>query len=307
MNVRDFLKRVEKGAINTSSGGQLSAQQAKKFIDTVRDMNNLWNGYIEILPVTGPSRNIDIIGLADKAWRGATEGTAPADVVGVSASRRTLTPVEVILPYDITYDFLEENIEQADAEALINAMFAKQFSNDMLNGGINGDTGSGDPFFTPFDGWAKTIKADGSANEYTGAVADASKMLDVIFPELYKTLPAKWRQNKSELVYITSGDSVVTYHEELMTRGTSLGDNVIVNGGNLPFYGIEVVGVPYMPTDFHMLTLKNNLKAGVGRAFTREVQRQPRKRMIEYTITAKVDVDYALSDAIAYADTSDWV
>ncbi len=56
-------------------------------------------------------------------------------------------------------------------------------------------------------------------------------------------------------------------------------------------------GIPYGKT---LMTPPKNLALGFGRDFTNYRFLNARKRNLEYTITAKVDSNYAVSDAIAY-------
>jgi len=312
MTVKEFLQLIESGnlakaAILTSAGGQLSPENAERFINAVRDQNSVFKANeVEIIPMKASTKNIDVIGLASRVMRGIQEGTAPSDVVGVSIARRTLVTKEVILPYDVSYSFLEENIEGQDVDAVLNSMFATQFGNDLLDLGVNGDESSQDEFIKINNGWLKLVAGDAAAHEFVGSAGDEGKVKDVIFPGLMAALPNKWKGDPNLLSFYVSPSVEEAYRGELGERATALGDAFLTEYKRARYKGIEVVPLAYMPDSVVVLTLKRNFKVGIGRQISYERQLQPRKRIIEYTITAKSDFNYALSDAIAFTNTASW-
>ena len=312
MTVREFLQKLNdetflaKAAITTASGGQLSPEDADKFIDTVVEENDFFDKHAEIVKMTASTKNIDIIGIASRVLRKATEGVAPTETVGVNIERRSLETVEVILPYDVSYSFLEENIEGKDVDDLLNKMFAKQFGNDLLDLGCNGDSSSADDFLKIDDGWIEIIKNDANVHEFVGNAGNKTDYKGHVFPGLISSLPNKWKRNLNALAIYVSPTVEEAYRSELADRATALGDQMLTEKRIARYKGIDVVPVAYFPDDFFLLTIRQNLKVGVGRQISYERQPQPRKRIIEYTITAKIDFNYAISDAIAYAYTGDW-
>lgn len=296
--VKQLLDDIKKGAITTATGGLMSAENAQRFINTVRDENPLFKNEIEVLTVGGDSRTIDTLGLAARVMRKATEGVAPGDPVGATIGRHTLTPVEVILPYDVSLSWLEDNIEGEDADALLRRAFATQFGNDSLDVGINGDTADLDAFIQILDGWIKQIANDGNTHLYSPT--DATKFADDVFPGLLSALPNKWRANKQGLSIYLSPNDEESYRKELRSRGTALGDAVLTGSRPVSFSGIDVVPVSWWPDGKPVLMPKKNLKVGYKRNISTAKQAQPRKRIMEYTITARFDAKYAVSDAISY-------
>ena len=53
-----------------------------------------------------------------------------------------------------------------------------------------------------------------------------------------------------------------------------------------------------MPDETIIFTHAKNLAVGIGRAMRIGRQVQERKRAIEYTVTAKTDAEYAVSDQL---------
>ncbi len=328
MTVKDFLEAIQKGAITTSTGGQLSAEQAKQFINTVVDENPFFgaqgskDGEIEVIPMTASQRQIDVIELASRIMRPGVEGTAPSTTVAPTIKRRTLTAKEVLLPYDVTFSFLEENIEGEDVDALLQVMFATQFGNDLLDLAINGDDGLAETitdtapadgfddttglsqndhtFLRQNNGWVDLIVAD-SDTHVASLTSSSRDFKGVIFPALMDAIPQKWLADKSKLSFYVSPKMERTYRAQVAGRETALGDQLLISGRKVQFDGIDVVAVTNWPDLNPTLTLKKNLKVGVGRSLRVGKQIQERKRIIEFTLTGKVDAEMAVADAVSYA------
>jgi hypothetical protein len=307
MTVKELLEELKKAAITTSSGGQLTTEDADKFINTVVSQNELFQTDVEVISMTAATRNIDVIGLASRVMRKATEGVAPTEIVGVNIGRRVLSVEEVILPYDVSLRWLEENIEGKNADTLLQNMFATQFGNDLLDLGCNGDEASADPFLSINDGWLTIMKADSGVNEFTGQAASKTDYKGHVFPGLLSTMPNKWKRNPDALALYVSPAVEEGYRDQLAERATGLGDVYLTEKKEARFKGILVKPVPYFPDDMMVLTIRRNFKIGIGRQISYERQNQPRKRIMEYTITAKADFEYAISEAVTYAYTGDWI
>ena len=286
---------LEKAAILTSTGGQLSPEQAKKFISTVVDQSEMLKR-ISVQPMSANTFQIDVVDIAGRQMRKATEGTDPGFTASVTIPRRSLSTVEVILPYDISISFLEENIEREQAEKTLNEKFAAAFANDILDLGFNGDEASADAFLQINDGWLKIAANDANVNSVTNT--GTSDWLGTQFPAMLKALPAKYRRNPQELVYLVSPDVEEDYRQQLGGRSTALGDTYVAEARRARYHGIDVYPAPFMPDNKQLLTTWKNLYVGIGRSMRVDKFLNARKRVIEYTITAKIDYNYAVSDLI---------
>lgn len=296
MDPKDLLAMVRK-AVETSSGGQLTTEQAKKFFDTVVQQDEFISK-IQTVNMTSSTYQLNTIGVASRVMRGAAEGTAPEDTVGVTITPRTLTTKEVILPFDVTFSFLEENIEGGNAKTLLNTLFAKSFKNDTLDLAINGDESSQDNFLKMNDGWLTIADDDSTVHDYTIA---ASPTWKTVFSGMLALMPTKWRGNVSELCFLVAPDVEQAYRDELGARNTALGDSMIVDNRGSQYNGITIVPCPFMPGGASpkvLLTKYQNLAIGIGRDMRFGSQIQERKRVIEYTITAKIDFNYVSGDMI---------
>ena len=329
MTIQEILARIQKAAIATAAGGQLTTQQAKEFIDLVVSQNSLLQK-IQTVQMTSQSYQLNMIGLASRVMRGATEGTDPGSAQGINITPRTLTYTENILPYDITFSFLEENIEGANAESKINEIFAKAFGNDLLDLAINGDesldaaitdgdtngiddttglTQNDHTFLRQNDGWLKLAREDESVNFNTLSSSIASWKTE--FKNTLAMLPNKWKTNPGELVFLVSPDVETEYRDELAGRETALGDEYQVKNKRAEYQGIAVEPVSFWPGSgtahypggpVVMLTKYKNLAVGIGRNMRVGRQIQERKRVVEYTITAKTDFNYVAGEMMVLSE-----
>jgi HK97 family phage major capsid protein len=291
---------IQKAAVATTTGGQLTPQQLRRFLTTVRSESELLSR-VTIQPMSANTFYLDIISIAGRQMRAAVEGTDPGFTANVTIPRRSLVTKEVILPYDVTYTFLEENIAGGGVEAALNAYFATAFAKDLQDSAINGDEDSGDAFLNINDGWIDIADADGSTNKYTNASSDWK---DTILPAMWSLLPPKYRSEPG-LVYLMSFNDYDAYWNQLGNRATIGGDKYLEQFRDaLPYHGRPVIPVSSWPDNRPMLTTFSNLAIGIGRNITREAMRQPRPRKIEYTLTAKLDFNYAISEMVVIGNVA---
>lgn len=293
---------IAKGAngIDTTdlaNGGKLDSQRANKFIDYMVDSSVLLKN-IEVIRMTSDTYQLDTIGVAGRIVRKATENVAPTEIAGVSTGKRTMQVTEVILPFDIGYRFLEDNIEKGGAEDHVARLFAQQFANDVEDLGINGDTAdvSADADFLTIDnGWVKIAKTEAAFNKYDTAASTDYK--GAVFPGMLRAMPEKWKRRR-DLVFLVSPQVEEDYRLSLANRETVLGDQQLTEGTVQKFAGYNVIAVPFLPTGTHLLTPWKNLAFGIHeREILVEKQRQTRKRVIEYTTTARIDYNWVNPEA----------
>jgi len=295
MSNEEIIKLI-KAQILTTAGGQLSAKELDAFIDTCVEQSKFL-GMARVERDIATTLNLDTLGVSSRIMVKGTEATEPSadEKAGVSIGRRSLTPIEAILPYDISFSFLRSNIEKEGAEAKINNVFARQFANDTVDLAFNGDTASANGCLKITDGYIKRAKADADAHTDTYVADD--KIIDVLLAML-ETLPSKWRGNLSELAFLMSPKNELKYRQELATRNTALGDIYLVKNDPIAFQGIKCEPIAQMPDTEIMLTMPINLAVGYGSELRVGKQLQERKRLVEYTLGTFVDANYVVSDQV---------
>jgi hypothetical protein len=306
---------IRKAAISTATGGQLNTEQSKELIDLVVSQNEFLQK-IQTVQMTSSEYQLNTLELNARMLRAGVEGVSPDEVFGVNITPRTLRYKETVLPFDITFSFLEENIEGSNAEGKIQRGFAKAFGNDLLDLAINGDeslpatindvdedgfddtTGlslNDHKFLRQNDGWIKTALNDSAVHQFTIPNTTDYK---AVFKSMFKLMPNKWKRNLNSLIFLVSPNVEFEYRSQLGERATSLGDSMIIESRSVQFNGVDVYPLPYMPDSTVMFTHIKNLAIGIGRQLRIGRQVQERKRVIEYTVTSKTDSDYAVSDQI---------
>lgn len=295
MENRRVLKAVTSSDLNT--GGRLNPQQADRFITYMVDQSAFLQE-IRLERMDSPTFDLDTLGVGSRLIRKAVEAQEPTNVVGIQTGKKQLNTVEAILPADISITFLEDNIERAGAEDTIARLLAAQFKNDLIDLMFNGDTGDvGSPdhdFLILDDGLIKLAKASTGTHKFdTNASTDYK---GVVFPGMLQMLPDKWKQDKESLRFLVSPSVAEAYVDQLATRNTQLGDELLQTGRLPMFQGVKIRPVPYLPDNVLFLTPIKNIAAGVQRQFTVDRERRPRRRIVEYTMTMRFDAAQIVID-----------
>lgn len=241
-----------------ASSGKLNPAQADKFIDYVIDITGLKN-QARVIRFRNEQLDIDKIGVGKRAAMPATEAVAPATRRGITTSKVSLNPKEIIVPFEISDSFREINLEGESVEDHIIKMMATQLANDLetlyINGDVNGpgalegdilDGGSGtqyvlDSYLKLFDGW---LKMGRSANIYD---AQGANIGSSIFSRMINTLPAKFKRNRADLRFFTSIELEQLMREKLSTRATAKGDSSLQDIAPISMFGVPVIPFPLFP------------------------------------------------------------
>lgn len=252
---------VKQAVITTNdlaAAGKLNDEQADKFIDYVIDVTGA-NEFARIVRFRAENLNIDKIGVGARVTMPAAEARDPGRRKGVNTSKVTLTPKELMTPFEIGDSFVENNLEGDDVEDHIVRMMATQMANDVEELQINGDalgpavtedslvTGGSsteyvkDTFLALFDGWLR--KADG-ANliDFEGAAISNNT-----FTRMLNALPAKFRRRKRDLVFLCSQELEQLYRERVAARATAAGDSALSGQNAMTPFGVPLVGLALFP------------------------------------------------------------
>ncbi len=297
----ELVKLLEKANITTSTGGQQSAQDVAEFVELSVDQTAVLKA---IRNETGivTSRNIDALDLGDPAMVAATEATAPADgdIVAPTVGRKTLTPVEVLLAYNVSFDFLRKNVEGQDVNQTLNRLFAKRFGKDAVIVAFTGDTLLANDTRIHkcqriFNGFVKLALADADVHDVT---LNGTDYLGTIFPNMLDAMPKDYKDDRSSLGLFVSADVAEAYARQIGDRATAYGDSVLTGMALPMFRGIQLYPVFQMSDTKMILTPKNNLVVGFGNQMTVGMDIYNRRRIVEYTIIAGLDAEYVVGDAL---------
>lgn len=305
MTNQEILSQLAK--IDTTSGGLNPVQMPEEFITNLIAEDDFLR---EIRTVKGIKKEFQLMALnvGSRNLLKGTESTSPSqdDIKGLSITGRSLIPQEAILPYNISFRWLKQNLAGDAGEKQLNAEFMKAFKNDLVDLALNGDksTPDTDPdykFLIIADGYRKRISDDSGTNYYERSTNDTDWKSSV-FPALLKLLPARFKMNEKELFFICSHDVKEEYTVQLAGRATQLGDSFYTEAPKIYFRGIEIKAIPNCPYGTVILTPKKNLAAGFGDEITLYKEDDTRKRERKYTIETYIDFNYALSQAISWCN-----
>lgn len=313
-------QKLSKAAITTTGLSiALRHEEADRFIDYVVDQAPLLK-LCRTDKMSDRTKDIQKLGIGTRVFYGGTEGAAVVDTVTATPEKVTLTAVEGVAAGKITYDSLEDNIEgDAFMDHLIR-MITINAANEIEEAALAGDTtGSTGDLRDKLDGFYKQALA-GSGHAYNTDNATDLRLWPAtnatLATTILKSLPNKYRQNKSVLGWLQSPDIYEDFSSSLQGRSTGLGDNAITGIGELPLKGIKNVLCPMLPVDqaftdylsaaqtdgtFVMLTILQNLIVGYYRNITIETDRIIRERAMDLVISMRIANAIENTDAIAIA------
>jgi hypothetical protein len=246
---------VRKAVITTdalAAAGALNPEQANKFIDYVVDLTGLKN-MGRIVRFKPETLDIDKIGIGRRVAMPFTEARDPGVRRGVTTSKVSLTPKEIVVPFEIGDSFKQINIEGESVENHIVKMMATQFGNDVEELYVDGDTtghailesdyldgGSSteyvqDGYLALLDGWLR-LADDGNTVDFEGANISAN-----VFSRMLNAMPIKFRKQKDRLRFLGSPDLEQLFRERISTRATSSGDQALQSQQNLTPFGVQLM------------------------------------------------------------------
>lgn len=300
---------IEQKAIDSSvltNGGKLNAQQENQFMSYLADMNITLNRITNKVMTSDTANMDEIIAASRKIRARGTEASAVTVSDGISTSQRVLTAKGAVLAEDISLEFVEENIERGNINSTITSLLARQFANDANDLFYNGDEadtsgGATQAFLTQNDGVVAIAKADASVVDYD---ASSDTTVQAVLHGAMKAMGFQFKANALlTLEFFVPFTTAEIYANELTTRGTTFADAVLQNGlSRLPYFGMTVTGDPHLAGDEAFFTPSQNLVWGVRRGIRVETEWRPRKLAWEATLHAKMDNQYAKSEAIVLID-----
>lgn len=260
MTNEELVKKAIVTTADLAAGGKLNDVQADQFIDFVIDVTEL-RGSVRVVRFTNENLSIDKLGVGQRVSVPKEEAKDPGVRKGVSTSKVTLTPKEIMTPFEISDNFGEHNIEGEDVEDTIVRLMATQMANDgeelMINGDVLGparvendliEGGSTtnvikDSFLALFNGWLRLLD---SGNIYDG---EGSNLSTQIFSGIIKKMPVKFRRTRRNLRFLMALDLEQNWREKVSSRATAQGDRALTSTDSVPVFGVLMIPVPLLEPD----------------------------------------------------------
>ena len=311
MNQSELLQKALETADLIAGGGELNPEQSEKFITYLRDLSVMAKDARQI-PMKSRKRDINKIGIGARASVPAVEGQDPGVRQKPTFSKVTLDTVEIMTPFEVTYDVFEDNIEKENLEDSIIKLFATQIAMDHEELYIMGDTAHPtDTFLQLTDGWRKTAKTDGHLYEHEGNGISTD-----VLATLLDAIPEKYLRDYNDLRYYVSPKFEHNYKKLLGQRPTPVGDKFLLENAPATYAGIPLVRVPMIPSNleetidttdytdltFVILTLKKNLVTGIHRSMMLEKDKNIFARVRQYAFTSRIDCTFEEADAVCIAE-----
>jgi len=268
---------LEKAVITTAeiaAAGRLNDAQADRFIDFVIDVTGL-QGRVRVIRFRNDKLDIDKIGVGARVAVPKKEAVDPGVRRKINTSKVTLQPEEIMVPWEISDEFLSENLEGEAVEDTIMRLMATQFSNDLEELYIQGDKlgavkfeselvdgGSAtevivDTYLKLQDGWMKLAGLSHIVDN------DGENIKHQIFSDMIVEMPSKFKRNKRNLKFFISDTTEQLFRNNLASRATGLGDTAATSEVNLRPFGIELVPLALLPQT-PLITEEFSLGTGVS-------------------------------------------
>ena len=259
MTNRELVKKAINTTDQLAAAGKLNPKQSDRFIDLVVDVTGL-QGNVRVERFRNEQLDLDKMNVGRRVAMPKAEASAPATRRRVRTSKISLNPKNVVVPFEISSDFMLVNIEGEQIEDTAIRMMATQFANDLEELYINADSlgvaalegdlidgGSTtqyikDSYLAMFDGW---LKLAGQAHVVD---AQGSNVSSNIFSKMIKEMPDKWKRVRRNMRFLVSTDHEQNYRNSVASRATAAGDSALNSTQNLTPFGIEQVPLPLLPT-----------------------------------------------------------
>ena len=304
-NNRSIISKAAADTDSLGTGGKMNAEQANQFMTFMQDYSSILKK-VNFIKMTKTTRDLDSLEVNKRALRRQLENADNPAVGAVTQSRRTLSAVGVIMPYDVTFQYMKENIEGTKVNATLAKMFAQQFANDTVELAFIGDESSTDDFTKINNGWIKIAKNDAATHKFDNEGSE--DYLGKVFPGLLAAMPTKYyslytEEDKSKLKIFCSPTVNRKFKQQLQARNSALGDALITGGKNVSYDGFEIVPVAFIPDNIQIVTPYENLVYGIfGQSLEVYHEVVPRKTRYEYTLLADFDMEINNPDALVIGD-----
>ncbi len=291
----------------------MTTEEASAFITNVVDQSALLKR-IRNIQLNAHQTKIDKLGLGGKVLRKQAEATDPGLTVSISTGQIVFNPKDFIAVVQIGDDAIQDNIEGEGLVQTLLGMVGRAAANELEEALLMADADVADDYILDiFDGIYTRAIAQGSGAHITLATGDADRYWpgtdQVKATKLLKTLPSKYRADKSQLAWILHPDLYLDYMDTLAGRESGLGDQSVVGMQDVPLRGIANVQVPLLPTNltvgqatdgtFVLLTLLKNLIFGWRKYVKIEPERKPTLGATNWVLTFRGDCNVEEMDAVA--------
>lgn len=287
-----ILEKADMALSDLSTGGLLLPEQAKKFIRILIDEAKLMK-MATVTPMKSHTLELNKIKFGNRVLRAGAENTAlpEADRSKPQTSKVTLVAKLLKGQVNLTYELLEDSIEQGTLKQTIMQLMGEAIARDMDEILVRGDVASTDTFLAQFDGLLKSV----TSNVVNAGGISLNK---TILRDAIKAMPSPFLRNKAALRYLTSVDAEIDYRDSLSNRQTNTGDRALDGVAPVGYSGIQVVDVPLFPENLGsftnetdvILTDPKNINVGIWRDIRVETDKDIEAGKVIIVVTMRADM-----------------
>jgi hypothetical protein len=261
MSNADLIQKATVTTAALANAGKLNPLQANRFIDFVVD-ESMMKDMVRIARFSSEEMLIEKIGVGRRVAVPKEEAADPGVRRGVTTSKVTLRPVEIMVPFEIGDLVQEYSIEgKGTMEQTVMRLMAKALANNLeelyWEGNANGpavlegdiiDGGSPtlyrkDTYLALYNAWLKQAEAGNVVDAQNAEIAQA------VFGKALRAMPRKFKRMRNRLRWFLSDNHEQRYREGLSARQTALGDAAVNSADSPKPFGIQMAPVPLLPED----------------------------------------------------------
>ena len=289
---KTILEKADMALSDLTTGGLLVPAQAQKFIRILIEEAKIMK-MATVTPMKSHTQELNKIKFGSRVLRAGNENVAlaEADRAKPSTSKVTLQAKLFKGQVNLTYEVLEDSIEQDTLKQTIMQLMGEAIARDMDELLILGDTTSSDPFLAQFDGLLKQIT---SHIVNAGTVPITKSLLR----DMLKAMPSPYLRDKASLRFMTSVDAEIDYRDSLSNRMTNTGDRALDGLTPVGYSGIPVLDIPMFPENLGggsnetdvVLTDPKNIDVGIWRQIQIETDKDIQAGKVIIVVTLRADM-----------------
>jgi HK97 family phage major capsid protein len=253
---------LAKATVTTTvaAGGALSPSQSRAFLEVLMDSSAFGRAIRQEIRPTFDGE-INKLATGTRLIRAAVENADDGYRVEPTFPDVQYATKKWRLPFEVTDDVYDSNIEGRALEASLVRRFGTQAGLDLDDLNINGDIAAGagpdQAFLQIDDGLLKLLTTVAGVNRVNAATVDTGNLGKAILFDAQAAMPQKYL-DAGNLVWLASGRLEAAYNEYLTNRSTAAGDSALNQTAQRPL-GYPWLTVPFMPTSRLILTNPKNL------------------------------------------------
>lgn len=318
-----ILKFVDVGeGSGKLGGGVLAVEKAAEFIQAMKDETVILDA-ARYLSMKSDKRDIDLVSMRiemHSARRDPVTGKIPLTSQDPKFKLNQLVAEKLMAMTSMTYEALEDNIQQGVLESVITSLFGGSIGAAEERIFVWGKKDA-DPTkvpstgYTEVDGWLEKANPDNilygggssTARDFdpaTGAINDD----DGMFAAMYDAMPSKYRK---KAVFFVPDKRNTEFRRTLKGKDTQLGDDANTGEKPLTFEGRPLVPAPVLdepleqPDFFQpetiMFTDPANLVWGAKRDLMIETDKNIYDQMYYWVASMRVDCNHENEDNTIFA------